>query len=83
MMNCLVVASCTHYDASTLQALGSDVPEDRDTDRGRGRLLLSASSAINKIGRWLEPRGVPVCVIILRDNLNETMVEIWRHCDRG
>lgn len=27
--------------------------------------------------------GVSLCVIMLRDNLNETLLEIWRHCDRG
>lgn len=38
-------------------------------------------SAINKITRWLVSRGFLVRVIVLWDNLNETALEIQRHCD--
>lgn len=70
----------THYDASALQALERmwlkiEIPTEDVDD------YCYRSSAINKIARWLVPRGFLVCVIMLRDNLNETALEIWRHCD--
>lgn len=73
---------CTRYDASALQALERmclkiEIPTEDVDD------YCYRSSAINKIARWFVSRGFLVVAIMLRDNLNETVLEIWRHCDRG